>query len=120
MFLEKQIRASQVAQWQRIRLPMQEAQETQTTPGLVRSPGEGNANPLQNPCLENPHRQMSLAGYSPWGHKESDMTERLSMHAFQKKDRNLNTVSINRISSPGHFEESSLKQPHINGVEAHP
>ena len=25
-------------------------------------------------CLENPHGQQSLAGYSPWGHKESDMT----------------------------------------------
>ena len=25
--------------------------------------------------------QRSLAGYSPWGSKESDMTERLSMHA---------------------------------------
>ena len=24
------------------------------------------------------HGQRSLAGYSPWGHKESDMTERLS------------------------------------------
>ena len=23
------------------------------------------------------HRQRSLAGYSPWGHKESDMTEPL-------------------------------------------
>ena len=23
--------------------------------------------------------QRSLAGYSPWGHKESDMTEQLSM-----------------------------------------
>ena len=23
-------------------------------PGLVRSPGEGNGNPLQNSCLENP------------------------------------------------------------------
>ena len=26
------------------------------------------------------HRQRSLAGYSPWGHKESDMTERLGTH----------------------------------------
>ena len=25
------------------------------------------------------HGQRSLAGYSPWGHKESDMTERLSL-----------------------------------------
>ena len=24
--------------------------------------------------------QRSVTGYSPWGHKESDMTERLSMH----------------------------------------
>ena len=35
-------------------------------------------NPLQYPCLENPHGQRRLAGYSPWGHKESDTTERLS------------------------------------------
>ena len=51
-------------------------------PGWGRSPGEGNGNPLQYSCLENPtdcsppgfsvHR--SLAGYSPWGHKESDTT----------------------------------------------
>ena len=26
-------------------------------------------------CLENSHEQKSLAGYSLWGHKESDMTE---------------------------------------------
>ena len=25
------------------------------------------------------HGQRSLAGYSPWGRKESDMTERLSL-----------------------------------------
>ena len=29
-------------------------------------------------CLENPHGQKRLVGYSPWGHEESDMTERLS------------------------------------------
>ena len=47
-------------------------------PGLVRSSGEGHGNPLQYSCLENPHGQSSLEGYSPWGHKEVDMTERLS------------------------------------------
>ena len=26
------------------------------------------------------HGQRSLAGYSPWGHKESDTTERLSTY----------------------------------------
>ena len=38
-------------------------------PGLGRSPGEGNDNPLQYSCLKNPTGQQSLAGYSPWGHK---------------------------------------------------
>ena len=46
-------------------------------PGLGRSPGEGNGNPLQYSGLDNPHGWSSLAGYSPWGHKESDTTERL-------------------------------------------
>ena len=39
---------------------------------------EGHGNPLQYSCLENPHGQRSLVGYSLWGHKESDRTERLS------------------------------------------
>ena len=44
-------------------------------PGLGRSPGGGHGNPLQYSCLENPQGQRSLAGYSLWGHKESDTTE---------------------------------------------
>ena len=44
-------------------------------PGLGRSSGKGNGNPLQYSCLENSHGQRSLAGHSPWGHKELDMTE---------------------------------------------
>ena len=47
-------------------------------PGLGRSPGWGHGNPLQYSCLENPHGQRSLVGCSPWGRKESDMTEWLS------------------------------------------
>ena len=46
--------------------------------GLGRSSGGGHGNPLQYSCLENPHGQRSLAGYSPWGHKESDTTEQLN------------------------------------------
>ena len=50
-------------------------------PGLARSPGGENGNPLQYSCLENPmHRALNLTGYSPWGHKESDTTE-ACMHA---------------------------------------
>ena len=51
------------------------AGDLSSVPGLGRSPGEGNGNPHQYSCLENPHGQRSLAGYSPWGHKESDTTE---------------------------------------------
>ena len=45
-------------------------------PELGRSPGGGHGNPLY--CIlamENPHGQRNLAGYDPWGWKESDMTE---------------------------------------------
>ena len=43
--------------------------------GLGASPGGGHVNPLQYSCLENPHGQRSLAGYSPGVQKESDTTE---------------------------------------------
>ena len=36
-------------------------------PGLGRSPGGRHGNPLQCSCLEHPHGQRSLVGYSPWG-----------------------------------------------------
>ena len=42
-------------------------------PGLGRSSGEGKGYPLQYSGLENP------MDYSPWGHKESNTTERLSL-----------------------------------------
>ena len=48
--------------------------------GSGRSPGEGNGNPLQYSCLEKSHGWRSLVGYSPWGHKELDTTERLHFH----------------------------------------
>ena len=44
-------------------------------PGSGRSLEGGHGNPLQYSCLENPHGQRSLAGYSPWSCKKLDMTE---------------------------------------------
>ena len=44
------------------------------SPRSGRSPGGGHGNPLQYSRLENSHGQRSLEGYSPWGHKELDMT----------------------------------------------
>ena len=43
-------------------------------PGWGRSPGEGD--PVFLPGES--HGQRSLVGYTPWGHKELDMTEQLS------------------------------------------
>ena len=45
-------------------------------PGSGKSPGEGNGNLVFLPG--KPYGQRSLAGYSPWGYKKSDMTEGLS------------------------------------------
>ena len=47
-------------------------------PGLGRPPGGRYGNPLQYSCPENPHDQRRVVGYSPQGHKDSDMRERLS------------------------------------------
>ena len=60
-------------------------------PGLGRFPGRGHGNPVHYSCLENPHRQRSLAGYISWGHKESDMTEWPSA-APGKKYKNKNEL----------------------------
>ena len=46
---------------------MPETKRWGSIPGSGRSPGGGHGNPLQYSCLENPHGQKSLAGYSPWG-----------------------------------------------------
>ena len=43
-------------------------------PGLLRAPERGYGSPLLYSCLESPHGQRSLAGYSPWGHTGSDTT----------------------------------------------
>ena len=53
-------------------------------PGFGRSHGRWNGNPLQYSCGES-HGQRSLAGYSPLGHKELDMTEWLDMNALYSK-----------------------------------
>ena len=51
-----------------------DARDADSTPGLIRSPGVGNVNPLQYSCMGN---SMDRGAWwaPPWGHKESDMTE---------------------------------------------
>ena len=55
------------------------AGDLDSIPRSGRFPGEGNGDPLQYSCLENPHGQRSPVGYSPWARKELDMTTSLSL-----------------------------------------
>ena len=45
------------------------------------------------------HGQRNLAGYSPWGHKELDMTEQLSTHLSSNKSKTIKIEYINFIQS---------------------
>ena len=51
-------------------------------PRSGRSPGEGTGNPLQYSCLENPHGQRRMAGYSPWGCKSRTRLSDFHFHGF--------------------------------------
>ena len=46
--------------------------DTESIPGLGRSPGEGDRNTPQYSCLENP---MDRGGHGPEGRQESDTAE---------------------------------------------
>ena len=48
-------------------------------PGLRRPPGEGTGSPLQYSCLENSMDRRAWWDTSPWGCKESDRTEQLTL-----------------------------------------
>ena len=76
---------------------------------LGRSPGEGKGYPCQDSGLEN---SMD----SPWGRKELDMTERLSLTSL---DVTLEPSTVawtrneqQRHHSDGQAGPSSLRQPH--------
>ena len=60
-------------------------------PGWGRSPG-GHGDPLQYSCLESPHGQRSLVGYSSYGCTELDRTK-----ATQPSTRtqHINSVNLN-------------------------
>ena len=55
-------------------------------PPLRRSPEGGNGNPLTPVFLPGEvHGQRSLVGYSPWGGKELDMTEWLTLFTMSEE-----------------------------------
>ena len=51
-------------------------------PGLGRSPGEGKGYPLQHSGLESSMDWEFHGLDSPWGHKELDMTEQLTLSLY--------------------------------------
>ena len=53
-------------------------------PGSGRSPGEGNGKPIPVLLPGESHGGKSLVGYSPWGRKESDTTERLHFTSLHR------------------------------------
>ena len=66
-----------------VKNPPANAGDTDSIPGSERFPSGRHGNPLQFSSLENPmDRGAWQATYSPWGHKASDTTERLSHTEF--------------------------------------
>ena len=57
-----------------------------SVPGSGRPPGEGSGLPIAVFWPGAFCGQRSLAGYSLWGRKELDMTERISLHTSERKD----------------------------------
>ena len=82
-----------------------------STHGWERSPGEGNGNPLQYFCLENSmDRGARRAIYSPWGHKESDMTECLILLSTHHWTGCLINITFNSSHSRyPHFTDEGQK-----------
>ena len=54
------------------------------------------------------HGQRSLVGYSPWGHKESDTTERLHFHFYALEKDMATHSSILAWRIPGTGEPGGL------------
>ena len=71
-----------------------DVRDMHSIPGPGRSSGVGNGNPFQYSCLGKPHGEKSLAGHSPWGCKESDMTECMCV-CMHTHTQNHTTVNVN-------------------------
>ena len=74
-------------------------QETQVTePWVGKIPWKRKWQPTLVLLPGKSHGQRSLAGYSPWGCKELDMTERLSTHWHLKIKRYLRKTQVPEFS----------------------
>ena len=70
------------------------------------------------------HGRRSLVGYSPWGHKESDMTKQLHFLSFSdvksrfklKKDHFSAVQFSERLPSPTESHRPGVKQSYATGL----
>ena len=67
-------------------------------PGLGRFPGEGNGHPTPVFLPGEFHGQRNLVGHSPWGRKESDSIERLTL-SFSYLQTSLLLFSMSHVES---------------------
>ena len=77
-----------------------DVRDTGSIPVLGKPPGEGHGNPLQYSCRDN---QRSLAGYSPWGCKESGSTEDTLHASTHISITNIFPISENTTHMFTHF-----------------
>ena len=68
-----------------VKNPPANAGDTGSIPGSGRSPGEGNGNPLQNSCLENPMDRGAWRATVHGVTKESDSTYQLNYRLLRGK-----------------------------------
>ena len=92
-------------------MPMKETQDAGSVPGLERSPGVGNGNPLQYSCLENSMNRGAWRA-TVHGHRESDMTEHAYTQAQGLKavpEQGENSEERGRAGS-GMFRDKQLEE----------
>ena len=130
---------SEVAQWSRIHLPMQETQETWVQSLGREDPLKRKWQPTQVVLAGKFHGLRSLVVYGPWCDKELDTTEQLSIHnnvcthtqninmhiykciyifAFEMHSRlfscQCNKLSLSLIITLIHFSVSVLEKQKLN------
>ena len=79
-----------------VKNPLAKAGDTGSTPGLGRSPGEGNGNPLQYSCLGNPMDRRSWWATVHRVTVESDTTWGLNKSNPAVKHRELYSKSCDK------------------------
>ena len=92
------------------REPAYNAGDMGLTPRSGRSLGEWNGNPLQYPCLKDSTDRGAWWAYTPWGHKESDMTEWLThTHRCRESFWQYSTPTYDKNSSESRHRRNMLQ-----------